>query len=294
VVPRRRQTLFAGLAAAVVLAGVAYLVARDPGDDAAAVSASAGTTTPTTGPVATPPPTVAVDAATASTAMTPSTVRSSSAAAPTSRQRRPWSSSKPVPTTPPTTVAPLPAFQSSIEGVTAAQLGASWRAGCPLGPDQLRAVNLSYVGYDGAAHAGRVIVDAAQAERIVVVFRDLYVARFPIQRIEPVDRYRGDDQASMRAHNTSGFNCRYVAGTTKWSEHSYGRAVDVNPLVNPYVQGTSVDPPEGAPYADRSRTDQGMIHADDAAVQAFARQGWIWGGTWSGGKDYQHFSSSGR
>lgn len=188
----------------------------------------------------------------------------------------------------------LPAFQSSIEAVTAAELGASWRAGCPVGPDQLRAVNLSYVGYDGVAHTGRLIVDAAQAERMVAVFGDLYAARFPVQSVEPVDRYGGDDQASMRANNTSVFNCRYVAGTTKWSEHAYGRAVDLNPLVNPYVQGTAVDPPEGAPYADRSRTDQGMTHADDVAVRAFAAQGWVWGGTWSGSKDYQHFSRSGR
>lgn len=155
-------------------------------------------------------------------------------------------------------------------------------------------MNVSHVGYDRDAHTGRLIVDAAHAERMVVVFRDLYAARFPIQRMEPVDRYGSDDQASMRANNTSAFNCRYVAGTTRWSEHSYGRAVDVNPLVNPYVQGSSVDPPEGAPYADRNRTDQGMIHADDAVVQAFARQGWSWGGYWSGGKDYQHFSASGR
>src|SRR3546814_3477803 len=81
---------------------------------------------------------------------------------------------------------------------------------------------------------------------------------------------------------------------SKWSEHSYGRAIDINPLHNPYVRNGSVDPPEGATWADRSRRDPGMIHPDDAVVRAFAAQGWAWGGYWSSGKDYQHFSASGR
>jgi len=160
--------------------------------------------------------------------------------------------------------------------------------------DDLRAVAVSYWGYDGAVRSGRLIVHANQAQSVVRTFRDIYAARFPIQRMTPIDAYGGDDEASMRANNTSGFNCRYVTGTSKWSEHAYGRAIDVNPLVNPYVRGSSVDPPEGAAYADRSRTDPGMIHAGDAAVRAFAAQGWGWGGSWSGGKDYQHFSASGR
>lgn len=160
-------------------------------------------------------------------------------------------------------------------------------------PGELRAVNVSHWGYDGQVHAGRLIVAAGQADRIVAVFRDIYEARFPIERMVPIDAYGGDDQASMRANNTSGFNCRYVAGTTKLSQHAFGRAVDVNPLVNPYVKGSSVDPPEGAPYADRSRNDKGMIHAGDAVVDAFAAQGWSWGGYWSSGQDYQHFSASG-
>jgi hypothetical protein len=197
-------------------------------------------------------------------------------------------------TAPQSTAPPVPPFAASIETVTAEQLGSSWRPGCPLGVEQLRAVNVSHWGYDGAVHTGRLVVDGAHAERMVAAFRDIYEARFPVQQIVPVDRYGGDDQASMRANNTSAFNCRYVAGTTRWSEHAYGRAVDVNPLVNPYVKGGTVDPPEGALYADRSRTDQGMIHAGDAAVQAFADQGWAWGGYWSNGKDYQHFSASGR
>lgn len=178
--------------------------------------------------------------------------------------------------------------------VTALDLGTSWRPGCPVAAEELRAIDATFWGYDDAPQRGRIIVHADQADAVVAVLRSLYDARFPIQRMEPIDAYGSDDQASMRANNTSGFNCRYVSGTTSWSEHAFGRAIDVNPLVNPYVKGSEVDPPEGAPYADRSRNDKGMIHAGDAAVQAFAAQGWRWGGYWSNGKDYQHFSRSGR
>jgi hypothetical protein len=109
-----------------------------------------------------------------------------------------------------------------------------------------------------------------------------------------VDRYGGNDNRSMRADNTSAFNCRRVAGTTRWSEHAYGRAIDINPVENPYVRSDgSVSPRRGRPYADRSRHARGMIHARDATVRAFHRVGWGWGGYWRSSKDYQHFSASG-
>jgi len=198
----------------------------------------------------------------------------------------------PAPAGPP---APAPAFESSIENVTVEQLGASWHPdlGC-LAPDQLRALEVSHWGYDGTVHEGRLVVAASQAERVVAIFRDIYAARFPIQRMVPMDAYDGDDDASMRANNTSGFNCRTVAGSTRLSQHGLGLAVDVNPLMNPYVKGATVDPPEGAPYADRSLRDAGMIEPGDAVVTAFAAQGWQWGGYWSSGPDYQHFSANGR
>ena len=104
----------------------------------------------------------------------------------------------------------------------------------------------------------------------------------------PVDRYGADDQASMRANNTSGYNCRTVAGSQTLSNHAFGKAVDINPLHNPYVKGDSVDPPEGAPWADRSNHRPGMIYGSDAVVDAFAARGWSWGGYWSN-PDYQHF-----
>ncbi len=185
-------------------------------------------------------------------------------------------------------------FAASIKTVTAQDLYASWRPGCPVPLSQLRAIDVTHFGNDGAVHHGRLIVHADLAQGMVAIFRDLYNLRFPIQRMEPIDAYGGDDMRSIRANNTSAFNCRAVTGGSGWSEHAYGRAIDVNPFVNPYVKGSTVLPPEAGRFTDRSRTDPGMIHAGDAVVAAFAARGWSWGGYWSSLKDYQHFSTTGR
>jgi hypothetical protein len=110
-----------------------------------------------------------------------------------------------------------------------------------------------------------------------------------------VDVYSGDDDRSMAANNTSAFNCRKVAGTSKWSEHAYGRAIDVNPVQNPYVtRSGKVSPATGKRWANRAQGLPGMIHSGDKTVKAFAAIGWKWGGTWRGARDYQHFSSTGK
>src|SRR5262249_32473619 len=138
-----------------------------------------------------------------------------------------------------------------------------------------------------------VHVDVAQA--VLGVFQHLCEARYPIERMELIDSYEGDDEKSMRANNSSAFNCREVADRPGvWSEHAYGRAIDINPVQNPYVRRSDVSPPEGRRYADRSSTEPGMVHSGDDTVRAFAFIGWRWGGDWKAAKDYQHFSASGR
>ena len=104
-----------------------------------------------------------------------------------------------------------------------------------------------------------------------------------------VDDFGGQDLASMQANNTSAFNCRNVAGTSSLSWHAYGLAIDINPLVNPYVTQRGVSPPEGAPYVDRASTTPGLITPGDVVTTAFEQAGWSWGGTWRS-PDYQHFA----
>jgi len=189
-----------------------------------------------------------------------------------------------------TSASGLPPFTATVETVTAERLGKSWREGCPVGPDQLRLVRLSVLGFDGRVHRGELVVATDVVRDVVGTFAELYYNRYPIERMITVEKYDADDDASMAANNTSAFNCRPITGGTAWSNHSYGRAIDINPVQNPYVSSSgNVYPPNGAPYVDRTRTDPGLIHADDSTVRAFERRGWDWGGYWDTPIDYQHF-----
>ena len=212
---------------------------------------------------------------------------SNDVSSPTTSRPRPTSTSVA------TTRAPH-AFESAVEPVTATDLSASWRPGCPLPVGQLRLLRVSHWGFDGRVHEGRLVVDEAVVDDVTAVFQSLFDAQFPIEKMEPVDVYGGSDDASGAANNTSAFNCRLATGGTGWSQHAYGRAIDVNPVQNPYLRGDVVLPVASARFLDRTRSDEGMIHYDDAAVRAFAAIGWPWGGRWSTLKDYQHFSLTGR
>jgi hypothetical protein len=192
----------------------------------------------------------------------------------------------------------LPAFDSRIRAVSAGERQAMtpsvWRPGCPVPISRLRHVSVRFVGFDGRAHRGAVVVHDAVAGRVVDAFRRLYAARFPIRRMRPIQRYGGDDFRSIEADNTSAFNCRPATGSSNWSEHAYGRAIDLNPIENPYVSGGRTSHPASVPYLDRSDVRPGMAVEGGAAVRAFDAVGFGWGGRWSGTRDYQHFSASGR
>jgi hypothetical protein len=171
----------------------------------------------------------------------------------------------------------------------------SWRTGCPVPIEDLRLLNVTHWGFDRAVHGGELVVNEDAVAAILRVMRALFDARFPIAMMRLVDAYHGDDNRSTAADNTSAFNCRIVAGHPGvWSQHAYGRAIDINPLENPEVLGDgTVVPPAGAAYVDRSRRAKGMILSGGVVVRAFANVGWGWGGTWTSFKDYQHFSSTG-
>jgi D-alanyl-D-alanine carboxypeptidase len=194
--------------------------------------------------------------------------------------------------------AAAPPFRGSAEPIAPhlrqRMAGVSWHRGCPVGFNRLRLLRVRHWGFDGTVHRGRLVVHRDSARAMLGVMRRLYALRFPIRRMRLVDAYGADDHRSMDADNTSAFNCRTVAGTERWSEHAYGRAIDVNPVENPYADGDGyVSPPAGAPYADRSRRVPGLIHRNGPVVAAFARAGWEWGGNWDWPKDYQHFSATG-
>jgi len=179
----------------------------------------------------------------------------------------------------------------AVSSVTAAELGASWRAGCPVSPAELRRVELDYLGFDGRTHRGALIVHRDLTDDVIAIFADLLRLGYPISAMRTVEQYPdADDELSMRDNNTSGFNCRPLPGSTQWSLHAYGRAVDVNPLINPYIDSTGdLQPATAGAYLDRARDEPGMLRPGSPAVAAFTGRGWRWGGTWRDPIDYQHF-----
>lgn len=189
-----------------------------------------------------------------------------------------------------------PVFVGTVGPITpdlAARMAPSWRESCPVPLSDLRHLTITHHDWDGGVATGELVVHADVAEGVVEVFRELFALGYPIRSMRLVDDFGGSDDASMAADNTSAFNCRPISRGTGWSEHAYGRAIDLNPRENPYVRGTLVLPPEGEPYASRPDAP-GVVHADDPVVSAFAAHGWQWGGAWSTPVDYQHFSTTGR
>ncbi len=174
--------------------------------------------------------------------------------------------------------------------------GSSWRAGCPVGLDDLRYLRISHWELDGRVELGELVVHRDVVDDLRKVFRDLFDARFPIRSMRLVDDFGASDSASIEADNSSAFNCRMRTDSPgEWSQHSFGRAIDLNPIENPYVSASGTTPhSQSRGFLDRSDRRPGMIVASDAVVAAFAARGWEWGGLWARPTDYQHFSRDNR
>jgi hypothetical protein len=173
--------------------------------------------------------------------------------------------------------------------------GVSYHEGCPVGLDELRVVSVKYLGFDSKDHRGELVVHESVAQEVAQIFQALYVANYPINKMEPIRAYGGSDWRSIEADNSSAFNCRNATGSKHFSKHAYGLAIDLNPIENPYVfAGGKSSHKASAPYLDRSKiltTPQGkaVLKKRSEAVQIFKRYGWKWGGDFAREKDYQHF-----
>ncbi|MCH1866089.1 CapA family protein [Nocardioides sp. CFH 31398] len=162
---------------------------------------------------------------------------------------------------------------------------------CPVDLADLRYLRVRHQDFEGGTRMGELVVAASEAEGVVEVFRELYRARFPIARMRLVDAYGADDDRSMAANNSSGYNCRTVAGSDSFSDHAFGRAIDINPIQNPYDSPQGVVPDAGRRFVDADRSPgapyvKGVVRDGDVVVRAFERIGWEWGDSFA---DYQHF-----
>ena len=175
------------------------------------------------------------------------------------------------------------------EDVAEKMRGSSLPEGAGISLSELKLLTVCYYGFDGEVHVGQIVSNAKVAQDLLVIFRELFLARYQIESIRLVDEFGASDDASMAANNSSCFNYRLVPGTQTMSRHATGTAIDINPVQNPYVTARGVSPEAGAAYVDRSLKLPHMIDHDDLCCRLFKAHGFTWGGDWKNSKDYQHF-----
>lgn len=255
-------------------------------------AAEGGSTTTTPMPTSTTSTTSTTTTSTTSTTTTTLAPTTTAAPAPTTTVSATTTSQAPTTTA---TAAPLPPFDSSIANVTAARLAHSYTTDCPVTPEQVVMVTVDHWGFDGKVHTGRIVVARSQGASTAEVFRRLYQIEYPIQSMIPIgDLPEGIEDSDPNYNNTSGLHCRRATGSTRWSEHASGLAIDINPFLNPFITSNTLWPTNSGRYRDRTLGEQGMIVGGDAVVDAFRDNGWHWGGYWSSIKDYHHFSVNNR
>ena len=196
-----------------------------------------------------------------------------------------------------TDLLPPPAdgrFHARVSAVPAVVLDrSSWSIGCPVPASDLRYLTVGFRGFDGRAHTGELLVNADAAAALVGVFRRLFAAGFPIEQMRIASQADLDAPSTGDGNVTGSFACRPVRGATLWSQHAYGRAVDLDPFQNPEVMGRSVLPELARAYTDRGRRRPGMILPGGVVVRAFESVGWGWGGNFRSKRDWMHFSATG-
>lgn len=151
--------------------------------------------------------------------------------------------------------------------------------------NNLKLIDVQYYSFDGKLHQGQLVIHKDLTNDLISIFKIIREERFPVAKVIPIVHYNWNDEISMEDNNTSAFNYRFIAGTKKLSNHSTGTAIDINPLLNPYIR-KDLHQPVGSVY-NPERT--GTITRDGFLVREFKRLGWEWGGDWKDRKDYQHF-----
>ena len=145
--------------------------------------------------------------------------------------------------------------------------------------DELVLLRIPYLDFQGNTQIGSMVVAKSVATKVAAAFQEIYDSKkFRIYRMALIDEYEGDDDKSMEANNTSAFNCR-TTDRGAMSRHASGMAVDINPIQNPYREGSATSPEAGTAYdqPQKRRSDiVGIIVNGDVVTGAFARQGWRW------------------
>lgn len=191
------------------------------------------------------------------------------------------------PTAPRATTSPKPPPTPNPEPIADSDLTLDQALHGQSAPPEIRdrqtLVDVEYHSFDGNIHKGQILVDQDLAEDVKQIFGEIKATHFPISKVVPISEYGWSDDVSVAADNTSGFNYRRVPATHELSHHALGRAIDLNPWENPYM-----DPVKGTTQTYDPKTP-GTLTADSPPVKIFRAHGWAWGGQWRRGRDYQHF-----
>ncbi|WP_418746308.1 M15 family metallopeptidase [Frisingicoccus sp.] len=173
--------------------------------------------------------------------------------------------------------------------------GLSYKEDCTIPREELRYLKVLHYGYDRQIYVGELMVNAELAGDFLEIFQALYENQYEIEKMLLVDDFGADDNWSIENNNTSAFNYRVstLDGVTL-SNHAFGRAIDINPLHNPYVTyydwGMDTYFDESIPYMNREDSSlKHMINHEDLCCRLFIEHGFTWGGDWENPKDYQHF-----
>lgn len=168
-----------------------------------------------------------------------------------------------------------------------------WTPDCPVSLERLKLLEVRHYDFSGEVQTGKIIVLDKVAENVITIFKEIFSIKFPIYSIKTIDEFGGDDELAMQENNSSAFNFRPIAGTKTISMHSYGLAIDINPLQNPYLvidedsKDVTIHPKKGADYLNRSNIRPGMV---EQIVPILRKHGFtVWGGEWNTPIDYHHF-----
>lgn len=160
----------------------------------------------------------------------------------------------------------------------------------PFTIDDIVLLKLEHYNFDGSVEQGEILVLNKIAQSVIHIFQELFVAKFPIAKMKLIHHYNWDDNLSMIDNNTSCFNYRVILNSTKLSMHSYGLAIDINPVQNPCIvlenATQHIMPSEGKAYLNRNDYRPGMV---EPIIYIFEKYGFSWGGNWSDPIDYHHF-----
>jgi peptidoglycan LD-endopeptidase CwlK len=152
--------------------------------------------------------------------------------------------------------------------------------------DELILLNVRYYSTDGKLHQGQLVIHKDVKEDVTAIFNLIESTKLTVEKVIPIVKYRWSDDASMLDNNTSAFCYRNIAGTNRLSNHSFGKAVDINPFFNPVVYPDGRVSPKGAVY---DTTRAGTLTESNIIVKEFLNRGWRWGRKFSKYADNHHF-----